>query len=217
MIIPTWGGVDAGDDGMPQRLPRNAPGSSRNSLRERGQLRERETVAKPLAPNGLECSLPADMAERQVVSFNYVLRDQSGEVLDSSGQGQSITFLEGSGMIIDGLEKALRSMAVGEQRKVALAPEQAYGLRDEQQVQKVNRSALPVDELEVGAMFQAGEDRHSPVVRVAQIDGDEVTLDANHPLAGQRLFFEVELLIRRPATAEEVAHGHVHGPGGHHH
>jgi len=157
------------------------------------------------------------MADRQVYSFSYVLRDQSGEVLDSSGEGQSISFLEGSGMIIDGLERALRSMAVGQQRKVALSPEQSYGLRDERQVQKVNRKVLPVEDLEVGAMFQTGEDRHSPVVRVAHIDGDEVTLDANHPLAGQRLFFDVELLKKRPATPEEIAHGHVHGPGGHHH
>lgn len=157
------------------------------------------------------------MADRQVFSFNYVLRDQSGEVLDSSGQGQSITFLEGSGTIINGLEMALRSMSVGEQRKVALAPEQAYGVRDEGQVQRVNRGVLPVDDLEVGAMFQAGEDRGSPAVRVIQIDGDQVLLDANHPLAGHRLFFEVELILKRPATSEEIAHGHVHGPGGHHH
>lgn len=157
------------------------------------------------------------MADRHVYSFNYVLRDQSGEVLDSSGSGQSISFLEGSGAIIDGLEKAIRSMTPGECRKVALAPEQAYGIRDENQVQTVKRSALPVQDLEVGAMFQAGKDRNAPVVRVVKIDGDDVLLDANHPLAGQRLYFEVELVVKRPATAEEIDHGHAHGPGGHHH
>lgn len=157
------------------------------------------------------------MATPHVYSFNYVLRDQAGEVLDSSGHGHSITFLEGSGAIIDGLEKALRSMTPGERRKVSLAPEQAYGFRDEKQVQKVSRKALPVDELEVGAMFQAGADRNAPVVRVVKIDGDEVFLDANHPLAGQRLFFDVELVGRRSATEEEIAHGHAHGPDGHAH
>jgi FKBP-type peptidyl-prolyl cis-trans isomerase SlyD len=155
--------------------------------------------------------------EQKVVSFNYVLRDDSGEVLDSSGKENPITYLEGSGMIIDGLESALRSLAKGEKQKVSLAPEQAYGTYDESRVQTVDRSALPVDDIEVGAMFQAGNDHHAPVVRVVAIEEDKVRLDANHPLAGQRLHFEVEVIERRDATREEIDHGHVHGPGGHHH
>lgn len=155
--------------------------------------------------------------ERQVVSFHYILRNEGGEVIDSSGREQPIAFLEGSGAIIDGLEKALRSFPSGKSRRVSLAPEQAYGTRDDAQVQVVDRKALPVAELKVGDMFQAGEDRHAPVVRVVAIEGDKVTLDANHPLAGQRLHFEVEVVEKRAATPEEIAHGHVHGPGGHHH
>lgn len=155
--------------------------------------------------------------EKQVISFNYVLRNDSGEILDSSGSGNPITYLEGAGMIIDGLESALRSLSTGEKQKVSVAPEQAYGAYDESRVQTVDRSALPVDDIEIGAMFQAGEDRHAPVVRVVAIEEDKVKLDANHPLAGQHLHFEVEIVERRKATPEEIDHGHVHGPDGHHH
>jgi FKBP-type peptidyl-prolyl cis-trans isomerase SlyD len=155
--------------------------------------------------------------ERQVVSFHYILRNEGGEVIDSSGKEHPVSYLEGSGAIIDGLERALRSFPAGQRRLVSLAPEQAYGVRDEAQVQTVERKALPVEELKVGDMFQTGEDRHAPVVRVMSIEGDQVKLDANHPLAGQRLHFEVQIVTKRDATPEEIAHGHVHGPGGHHH
>jgi FKBP-type peptidyl-prolyl cis-trans isomerase SlyD len=155
--------------------------------------------------------------ERQVVSFHYILRNEAGEVIDSSGREHPVSYLEGSGAIIEGLERAIRSFSVGQRRLVSLAPEQAYGLRDEAQVQTVERKALPVSELKIGDMFQAGEDRHAPVVRVIGIEGDAVRLDANHPLAGQRLYFEVQVVNRRPATPDEIDHGHVHGPGGHHH
>lgn len=154
---------------------------------------------------------------KQVVSFNYVLRDESGEVLDSSGKDNPISYLEGSGMIIDGLELALRALSKGDRQKISLSPEQAYGAYDKSQIQTVDRSALPAEELEVGAMFQAGDDQHAPVVRVVAIEDDKVKLDANHPLAGRHLHFEVEVLERRDATQEEIDHGHVHGPGGHHH
>jgi FKBP-type peptidyl-prolyl cis-trans isomerase SlyD len=155
--------------------------------------------------------------EKQVVSFHYILRDENGEVLDSSGREQPVTYLEGSGAIIDGLEMAVRSMQSGDRRRVSLAPEKAYGSYDASQVQVVERTALPVEEVNVGDMFQAGPDRHAPVVRVVAIEGDKIKLDANHPMAGKRLYFEVEVVSKRPATTEELDHGHVHGPGGHHH
>ncbi|MGH8016753.1 MAG: FKBP-type peptidyl-prolyl cis-trans isomerase [Opitutaceae bacterium] len=153
----------------------------------------------------------------QVISFHYILRDEAGEVVDTSPREQPVVFLERTGMIIDGLEKALRSMNAGDHRKVSLSPEQACGVRDETLIRNVDRSALPVEQVNVGDMFQTGEDRQAPVVRVVSIEGDKVKLDANHPMAGQRLFFEVQVMEKRTATAEEIAHGHVHGPGGHHH
>ncbi len=153
----------------------------------------------------------------QVVSFHYTLRDESGQVLDASNQDQPITYLEGSGAIIDGLEMALKSFTPGQKRVVSIAPEKAYGQHDPSQIRTVERKQLPVDELNIGDMFQTGPDRQAPVVRVVAIEGDKVRLDANHPLAGQRLIFEVEVTEKRAATPEEIDHGHVHGPGGHHH
>lgn len=152
-----------------------------------------------------------------VITFHFTLRNQQGKMLDSSIGGQPVQYLEGVGQIIDGLEEALHELPVGTKRAIMVAAEKAYGNRDEKLVQKVGRKKLPVDELKIGDMFQTGQDNHAPIVTVIAIDGDQVTLDANHPLAGQDLVFDVEVVNRRPAQPDEVAHGHVHGPGGHHH
>jgi FKBP-type peptidyl-prolyl cis-trans isomerase SlyD len=154
---------------------------------------------------------------KSVVTFHYTLRTKDGQLLDSSSGGQPIAFLEGGGQIIDGLEEALRGAAAGAKLKVEVAAARAYGVRDASLVKTVKRGMLPVDELKLGDMFQTGQDRHAPVVTVTAIDGDDVTLDANHPLAGVDLVFDTEIVEVREATAEEVAHGHAHGPGGHHH
>jgi FKBP-type peptidyl-prolyl cis-trans isomerase SlyD len=154
---------------------------------------------------------------KSVVTFHYTLRNKDGQLLDSSSGGQPIAFLEGGGQIIDGLEEALRGAAAGAKLKVEVAAARAYGVRDASLVKTVKRGMLPVDELKLGDMFQTGQDRHAPVVTVTAIDGDDVTLDANHPLAGVDLVFDTEIVEVREATAEEVAHGHAHGPGGHHH
>jgi FKBP-type peptidyl-prolyl cis-trans isomerase SlyD len=154
---------------------------------------------------------------KSVVSFHYTLRNKDGQLLDSSSGGEPIAFLEGSGQIIDGLEAALLGAAEGAKLKVEVEAARAYGVRDATLVRTVKRSVLPVDELKLGDMFQTGQDRHAPVVTVTAIDGDDVTLDANHPLAGVDLVFDTEIVGVREATADEVAHGHAHGPGGHHH
>lgn len=154
---------------------------------------------------------------KSVVTFHYTLRNKEGQLLDSSSGGQPIVFLEGGGQIIDGLEEALRGAVAGAKLKVEVASARAYGVRDASLVRKIKRGQLPVDELKLGDMFQTGQDRHAPVVTVTAIDGDDVTLDANHPLAGVDLVFDTEIVEVREATAEEIAHGHAHGPGGHHH
>jgi FKBP-type peptidyl-prolyl cis-trans isomerase SlyD len=152
-----------------------------------------------------------------VISFSYVLRDRHGEILDSSSKDSPVTFLVGSGNIIEGLEVPLGRLPLNEKKEVIVEAERGYGLRDESMIQTVDRKLLPVENFKLGDRFQAGDDRHAPIVLVMAIDGEKVTLDANHPLAGQDLFFEVEVLSRRPATSSEVDHGHVHGSGGHHH
>lgn len=152
---------------------------------------------------------------RSVVTIHYTLRDPQARLLDTSEGGEPISYLEGSGQIIEGLEEQLRGAAVGLKQRVAVPAAKAYGLRDEAQVQRVPRSVLPVEgELKVGDRFQAGEDRFAPVVMVVKIEGDEVLLDANHPLAGVDLTFDVEIVAVRPATDEELSHGHPHGQDG---
>ncbi len=138
------------------------------------------------------------------ITFHYTLRDEAGRVLDTSGGGAPMAFVEGAGQIIEGLEEQLSQMAAGEKRSVAVPPERAYGPRDPSLVQKVPRARLPVKEMRVGDQFQTGPDRAAPVVTVLGIEGDEVLLDANHPLAGQKLHFEVEVVALRAATPGEL-------------
>ena len=155
---------------------------------------------------------------RRVVTFHYTLRDPAGRVLDTSAGAEPVTYLEGAGQIIDGLDEQLRLAPAGEKARVTVQAAKAYGEPDPGQVQRVKRGLLPVEgELKVGDQFQAGPDRSAPVVTVRAIEGDEVVLDANHPLAGVDLTFEVEIVDARPATEEELEHGHAHGPGGHQH
>ena len=151
----------------------------------------------------------------RVVSFHYTLRDPSGRVLDSSAGSEPITYLEGAGQIIEGLDEQLRTVAAGQKERVVVPAAKAYGERDPAQVHRVKREVLPIEgELKVGDQFQTGADRLSPVVTVQAIEGDEVLLDANHPLAGVDLTFDVQITAVREPTADELSHGHAHGGGG---
>ena len=153
--------------------------------------------------------------DRRVITFHYTLRDSTGRILDTSLGGEPITYLEGASQIIEGLEEQLRSIENGAKVTVAVPAAKAYGERDPDQVQRVNRRLLPVEgELKVGDSFQAGEDRHAPVVTVMGFADEDVLLDANHPLAGVDLTFDVEILGIRSASSEELAHGHAHGGAG---
>ena len=140
----------------------------------------------------------------RLLTFHYTLRDAGGRMLDTSRGGEPMPFIEGSGQIIDGLEEPLRLMAAGEKRTIVVPPERGYGMREAELVQKVPKANLPVGDVKVGDQFQTGPDRQAPVVTVVAIEGDEVLLDANHPLAGQELHFEVELVAVRAATSAEL-------------
>ena len=151
---------------------------------------------------------------RRVVTFHYTLRDPEGRVLDSSAGNPPVSYLEGAGQIIDGLDQRLRTVAAGVKTRVQVPAAEAYGERDPEQVQRVKRVLLPVDgEVQIGETFRTGEDRQAPVVTVVGVEGDEVLLDGNHPLAGVALTFDVEIVEAREATAEELSHGHAHGGG----
>lgn len=155
---------------------------------------------------------------RHVVSFHYTLRDPSGQVLDMSGGGEPVSYLEGAGQIIDGLDEQLRGVAAGTKARVVVPAEKAYGLPDAAMIHKLPRNQIPFEgELKVGDRFQTEPDPGAPVVTIAAIEGEEVTLDANHPLAGVDLTFDVEIVAVRAATEEELAHGHAHGGDGHSH
>ena len=151
----------------------------------------------------------------RLVSFHYTLRDPSGRVLDSSAGAEPISYLEGGGQIIEGLDAQLRTANTGEKSRVVVPAKRAYGERDPAQVQRVNRGLLPVEgELKVGDQFQTGPYPADPVVTVAGLDGDDVLLDANHPLAGVDLTFDVEIVAAREATADELSQRPAHGEGG---
>jgi FKBP-type peptidyl-prolyl cis-trans isomerase SlyD len=151
----------------------------------------------------LGVSLRAMSALRHL-TFHYTLRNKEGRVLDTSRGAEPLSCVEGAGQIIEGLEEFLLGMSAGETRQVVVPPERGYGLREDALIQKVPRNRLPVDGVQVGDQFQTGPDRQAPVVTVVAIEADEVLLDANHPLAGQELHFEVELIAMRPATPAEL-------------
>ncbi|KPJ81376.1 MAG: peptidylprolyl isomerase [Gammaproteobacteria bacterium SG8_30] len=158
------------------------------------------------------------IAQEKVVSIHYTLKNAEGSVLDSSSGSDPLAYLHGAGNIIPGLESALEGKEAGEKLAVTVEPGQGYGDRDERLVQDVPRAAFKdVQELAPGMQFQAQGPQGTRLVVVTQVAEETVTVDANHPLAGQTLHFEVEVAEVRDATAEELEHGHVHGPGGHHH
>jgi len=158
------------------------------------------------------------IAADQVVSIHYTLKNDAGEVLDRSQADAPLTYLHGHGNLIPGLERELTGKSSGDRLQVRIVPAEAYGEYDQGLVQRVPRRALKgVRDVRVGLQLQAQTAQGARVVTVTQLSGDLVTLDGNHPLAGQHLNFDVEVGAVRAATAEELAHGHVHGPGGHHH
>jgi FKBP-type peptidyl-prolyl cis-trans isomerase SlyD len=156
--------------------------------------------------------------KNRVVTFNYTLRDDQGAVIDTSSGRAPLSYLHGKGNIIPGLERALVGKAAGDKLDVTVAPEQGYGLRDERLVQIVARAKFgDVVNLAPGMQVRASGPQGARLVTVVRVDRDFVTVDGNHPLAGRTLHFSVEVADVRKATHEEITHGHVHGPGGHHH
>ncbi|MGH8630470.1 MAG: FKBP-type peptidyl-prolyl cis-trans isomerase [Burkholderiales bacterium] len=153
-----------------------------------------------------------------VAYIHYTLKDDAGGVIDSSSGGEPLAYLHGAGNIVPGLEKALEGRSAGDKLSVKVAPQDGYGARDESLVQKLPRRAFQgVRDIRPGMRFHANSGHGAAQVTVTQIQGDMITVDGNHALAGVPLNFAVEITRVREATAEELMHGHVHGPGGHHH
>ena len=158
------------------------------------------------------------LTKNKVATLNYTLSDKDNNTLDKSNDG-SFTYLHGANNIIPGLENALDGKQAGDEVKVVIEPQDAYGERSLEKIQKVPRDMFPPDvDIKEGMQFQAQSDNGQPViVTITNIEPDEVVVDGNHPMAGIQLHFEVELVDVRDATDEELEHGHVHGPGGHEH
>lgn len=158
------------------------------------------------------------IADRCVAMFHYTLTNTGGEVLDSSDGREPLAYLHGAGNIVAGLEKALEGRQAGDRFKVEVAAGDGYGDRHQELVQEVPRDAFRgVDTVEPGMQFQAQTPQGALSVTVTHVTDDTVTVDGNHPLAGETLRFDIEVTGVREATAEELQHGHVHGPGGHQH
>ena len=159
------------------------------------------------------------IAANTAVSIDYTLTSDEGVVIDSSEGREPLVYLHGHHGLIVGLEKALEGKQVGDELEVAVEPEEAYGEYSAELVAVLNRSMFEgAEELEVGMQFHAsGPDGGMQIVTIRDLEGDDVTVDGNHPLAGQLLNFKVKVVAVREASAEEIAHGHIHGEGGHHH
>jgi len=154
-----------------------------------------------------------------VVTIHYTLTDEKGVVLDSSAGEDPISFVHGAGTMISGLEKALLGKSAGDALKVSVAPADGYGVRDEDLVQKVPRENFPVEDVQVGMHFQTRSPSGPRIVTVLATDNENITVDANHPLAGTTLNFDVQVLEVRAATAEDLAPscGACESCSGHHH
>lgn len=157
------------------------------------------------------------VANNLVVGLAYKLT-VDGEVLDEASDKDAIQFLQGHRNIIPGLESELSGMKLGESKKVVVSPEGGYGEVDEEQIEEVAREDFPPDvEPEVGMeLGMKDEEGHQLYGRILEIEDDHIVMDFNHPLAGKELHFDVKVVSLRNATPEELTHGHVHGPGGHH-
>ena len=157
--------------------------------------------------------------KNSVVGISYILKNMEGEVLDRAPVAEPLLYLHGSGQIVCGLEKALDGLLVGDAKEVTVSPAEGYGEIDPKLKLKTDMSIFPQDvQVKTGMQFTAdlGNGKHQNFT-VAHLEGNDIFIDGNHPLAGQTLQFTIEVQSIREATKEELSHGHVHGPGGHAH
>jgi FKBP-type peptidyl-prolyl cis-trans isomerase SlyD len=154
-----------------------------------------------------------------VVGISYTLKNSSGEQLDRAEKADPFLYLHGASNIVPGLENALEGLAVGDKKEVAVQPEEGYGEINPNLKIKVDRTAFPEGtDIQEGMQFAADVGTGQPLPFIVEkVAGSEIFLDGNHPLAGEVLHFEVEVLSVRPASSEELEHGHAHGPNGHAH
>lgn len=158
------------------------------------------------------------IAAQKIVTLEYTLRNSDSELLDSSEESGPLTYLHGAENIVPGLEAALAGKTVGDKLHVEVPPKLAYGERDDELVVNIPRDRLPEGEIEVGTLLRGTTDGgDTRVLTVIEVGDVNVTVDGNHPLAGESLLFDVTVISVRDATQEEIAHGHAHGSHDHDH
>lgn len=158
------------------------------------------------------------IAKETIVSLDYTLKNDAGEVMDTSEGREPLTYLHGVGSLIPGLEKVLNDKEAGEKLTVKIEPEEAYGKRNEALIQEVELKQFEEPkEIKEGVQIQVETSAGANIAVVTKLENEMVTLDMNHPLADMTLHFDVEVKAVREATKEEIEHGHVHGPEGHEH
>lgn len=155
-----------------------------------------------------------EVSKNKVVSIHYTLKDNQGNVIDSSSEGNPLSYIHGNGSLIQGMEEGLEGKAEGDKFDLSIPPEKGYGEKHDNLVQKVPKSAFGDQDVKPGMQFST-QDGHT--VTVSSVEPDGVTVDGNHPLAGMDLNFNIEVVDIREATKEEIDHGHVHGKGDHQH
>jgi len=154
----------------------------------------------------------------RVVLIHYTLKDDAGNVIDTSAGAEPLAYIQGHGNLVAGLEKALEGKQDGSNLAVSVTPEEGYGKYDSKLIQRVPKRTLQsAGAIKKGMQFQGRTDDGMRLFTVTAVIGDMVTLDGNHPLADKTLHFDVQVVSVREATSEELEHGHVHGAGGHHH
>ncbi len=160
-----------------------------------------------------------EVAKDTVVSIHYTVKDKAGKKLETSIGEEPMIYLHGHKQIIPGLEKALSGKTVGEKFNISVAAKDGYGAYNDSLKSVLKKDQFADKrEVKVGSIFQFSDPEGNPVVvRVTQVKGNDVTVDGNHPFAGQDLSFAVEVVGIREATKEEIAHGHAHHGDGHHH
>lgn len=158
------------------------------------------------------------IAENMVVQFHYTLKDGEGQILESSSEGHPMTYLHGHNSLLPGLEQALAGKNAGDKFTATLPPELAFG-----EVMPDSEQRVPISHLRGAKKWEAGmmailqTAQGQQQVTILKVGHTMATVDTNHPMAGKTLIFDIEVANVREATAEELQHGHAHGPGGHHH
>lgn len=156
--------------------------------------------------------------KNSVVGIEYTLKDKDGAVVDSNAGGDPLYFIQGLGTLVPGLEIALNGRALGDSFEVEVKAADGYGEYDENRKRSIPRASVPqLAEAKPGMMLQATGPEGVSVVTVADVTETEIVIDGNHPMAGKDLFFSISVKEIREATADELSHGHIHGPGGHDH